>query len=68
MRKGDRVEVTDTEIFDDTKVGQKGEIIGYKYSIERWWDDGHPIDHKVEVRLDDGRIVTKFTSDLRRTY
>ena len=69
MDIGDRVEVIDTGIGDDAQVGDRGKIIDYHYSIERWWDKGHPIDHKITVKFPDGRhgrCVSMWESDLKK--
>lgn len=69
MDMGDRVEVIDNALGDEAKIGDRGKIVDYHYSIERWWEKGHPIDHKVTVRFPDGRHgrdETMWASDLKR--
>lgn len=67
MREGDRVRIVDKGIFQDPKlIGKKGTIRDYHYSICRWWDKGQPLDHSVDVELDDGSTERFFESDLRR--
>ena len=69
MDIGDRVEVTDVGLCDDAKVGDRGKIVEYHYTIERWWEKGHPLDHKVTVKFPDGRhgrCVDMWLSDLKQ--
>lgn len=68
MDVGDRVEVVDTGLGDNARVGDRGRIVDYHYTIERWWEKGHPLDHKVTVSFPDGRHgrrETMWLSDLR---
>ena len=66
---GDKVEVIDVGLADDVKIGARGKITDYHYSIECWWEKGHPLDHKVTVCFPDGRhgkYVTMWLSDLKK--
>lgn len=68
MKINDRVEVIDVALGDDVKVGDKGKIVDYLYTIERWWEKGHPLDHKVIVKFPDGRhgrCRSMWLSDLK---
>lgn len=65
---GDRVEVIDVGLGDRAKVGDRGKIVDYHYIIERWWEEGHPLDQKVTVLFPDGRrgrCETMWLSDLK---
>ncbi len=66
MKKGDRVRVKGHSSFygRDSKVGDEGEIAGFGFQISCHWGEGHPIDTMVDVRLDDGRVVSQWKSDL----
>ena len=69
MDIGSKVEVIDTGLGDDAKIGDKGVIVDYHYTIERWWEKGHPLDHKVSVKFRDGRhgrVETLWLSDLKK--
>ena len=69
MDIGDRVEVIDTGLGDNAKIGDKGKIVDYHYSIERWWEKGNPLDHKVTIRFPDGRhgrYERMWLSDLKQ--
>jgi len=70
MDIGSKVEVIDIGLCDEgeVKIGDKGKIVEYHYTIERWWEEGHPLDHKVTVKFPDGRhgrCVNMWGSDLR---
>lgn len=68
MDIGSKVEVIDLGLRDEVKIGDKGKIVECLYTIERWWEEGHPLDHKVTVKFPDGRhgrCVNLWTSDLR---
>ena len=69
MDIGDSVEVIDIGLGVDVKIGAKGKIVEYHYTIECWWEEGHPLDHKVTVNFPDGRHgrkVTMWSSDLKK--
>lgn len=69
MKIGDRVKVIDLDPGSAARIGDKGKIVEYHYSIECWWEKGHPLDHNVTVRFPDGRHgrdVTMWESDLQK--
>ena len=41
-----------------------GTLVECLYSIECWWEKGSPPDSKVLIKLDDGRVVKRWTSQV----